>query len=153
MKSFIYLAMLITFCFQANAQSDNPKYDKALADSLGGDDYGMKPYVLVLLKTGTNSSEISKSKTDSLFRGHMQSIQNLVSAGHLIVSGPLKKNTKTYRGLFILNLPTIEDANKLLILDPAIKEKLFETELFVWYGSAALPLYLKSHELIEKKKM
>lgn len=153
MKTLIYLALFVTFCFQAKAQSDNPKYDKALADSLGGDEYGMKPYVLVILKTGPNSTTITKSKADSLFSGHMKSIQNLVSAGHLIVSGPLKKNEKTYRGIFILNVATIEEANKLLILDPAIKEKLFETELFVWYGSAALPLYLKSHELIEKKKM
>ena len=153
MKASIFLALFTLCCFQATAQSDNPKYDRALAEFLGGDDYGMKPYVLVILKTGPNATTISKSETDSLFRGHMESIQNLVSAGHLIVSGPLKKNENTYRGIFVLNVATIEEANKLLILDPAIKEKLFETELFVWYGSAALPLYLKSHELIEKKKM
>ena len=32
----------------------NPKYDKILADKLGGDDYGMKSYFLVILKTGSN---------------------------------------------------------------------------------------------------
>ena len=152
MKTFIFLAMLTTFFYQVKAQSGNPKYNKALADSLGADDYGMKPFGLVILKTGSNST-MTKSKTDSLLTGHMQSIQNLVSSGHLIVSGPLRKNEKGYRGIFILNVPTIEQAVALIKGDPAIKQRLFETELFVWYGSAALPLYLKSHELIEKKKM
>jgi hypothetical protein len=34
----------------------NTKYDKALAEKLGGDDYGMKSYFLVILKTGSNTS-------------------------------------------------------------------------------------------------
>lgn len=64
-----------------------------MADSLGGDDYGMKRYVLVILKTGTNTIT-DKSITDSLFNGHMQNINRLVDAGKLIVSGPLQKNDK-----------------------------------------------------------
>ena len=48
---------------------------------------------------------------------------------------------------------TIEEATTLLSTDPAIQEKLLDAELFQWYGSAALPEYLKAHEKIEKKKM
>lgn len=135
-----------------SAQFGNSGYNKALADSLGGDDYGMKPYVLAILKTGTNQTK-DKVIADSLFNGHMENINRLVKSGHLVVAGPLRKNERLYRGIFILNVKTVEEANKLLSGDPAIKEKLLDAELFVWYGSAALPLYLKSHELIEKKKM
>jgi len=46
----------------------------------------------------------------------------------------------------------MEEANALLQLDPAIKAKVFDTELFKWYGSAALPEYLKAHSKIEKKR-
>lgn len=152
MKSTIILA-LISFVFaDAFCQTDNPKYDKALADSLGGDDYGMKSYVLAILKTGTNKID-KKETVDSLFKGHMANITKLASVGKLVVAGPLKKNDKSYRGIFILNVKTIDEANALLITDPAIKEKLLEAELFQWYGSAALPEYLKFHEKIEKKKM
>ena len=52
-----------------SAQSNNPKYDSTLAKSLGGDDYGMKMYVLVMLKTGP--AKFEKKNTDSLFQGHM----------------------------------------------------------------------------------
>lgn len=34
----------------------NPKYDQELAKKLGADDYGMKSYIFVLLKTGENKT-------------------------------------------------------------------------------------------------
>ena len=151
MKTIIVFALLLVSITNVNAQTENPKYNKALADSLGGDEYGMKPYVLVLLKTGSNKTA-DKANIDSLFKGHMANINRLVDAGLLTVAGPLQKNEKSYRGIFILNVKTIEEANKLLVTDPAVQEKLLDAELYVWYGSAALPLYLKSHELVEKKK-
>ena len=134
------------------AQKDNPAYDKALADSLGGDDYGMKQYTLVILKTGPNKID-RKETVDSLFKGHMENIQRMAAAGKLMVAGPIKKNDKAYRGIFILNAKTPEEANELLAKDPAIKEKLLEAELFQWFGSAALPMYLPFHKKVEKKKM
>jgi uncharacterized protein YciI len=139
------------FCVNAYSQTENPKYDKALAESLGGDEYGMKMYVLAILKTGTNKTD-NKEILNELFKGHMENINRLADEGKLIVAGPLKKNDKNYRGIFILNVKTIEEANALLLTDPAVKEKLFEVEVFEWYGSAALPEYLKIQEKIEKKK-
>lgn len=142
-------AMLLLMSGFAIAQSSNPKYDKALADSLGADDYGMKMYVLVLLKTGPVKIADTKT-TDSLFSGHLQNIRRLANEGKLVVAGPLQKNEKNYRGIFILNVKTIEDAKTLLQTDPAIKAKLLEPELYGWYGSAALPMYLPASEKVEK---
>jgi uncharacterized protein YciI len=152
MKFIFTILMSCGVCISAICQSDNPKYDKLLADSLGGDDYGMKTYILVILKTGPNKIE-DKKVLDSLFKGHMENIGRLAAIGKLIVAGPLVKNEKTYRGIFILNVKTIEEANVLLETDPTIKEKVLEAEVFKWYGSAALPTYLPNHEKVEKKKM
>lgn len=142
--------LLFSFC--ANAQNTNPKYDKTLADSLGGDDYGMKRYTLVMLKTGSVTIN-DKQVVDSLFRGHMKNIGRLVSEGKLVVAGPLQKNDKTYRGIFILNVKTTEEAKALLDSDPAVKAGLLDFELYGWYGSSALPMYLNYHDKVEKKKM
>lgn len=151
MKTTIMLSMLLCMGFASFSQSDNPQYNKALADSLGADDYGMKMYTLVILKTGpTIISE--KKKTDSLFAGHMENINRLVKTGELVVAGPLVKNDKLYRGIFILNVKTIEEARKLLTTDPAIASGLLDADVFQWYGSAALPLYLKEYPKLEKKK-
>jgi len=151
MKNNLLLLLALMSVFSVSAQSDNPKYDSTLAKSLGGDDYGMKMYVLVILKSGAASFD--KTKTDSLFKGHMANIGRLANEGKLVVAGPLKKNDKNYRGIFILNAKTVEEANLLLSTDPAVKEKLLDAEIYQWYGSAALPTYLPNHEKVEKKKM
>jgi uncharacterized protein YciI len=152
LKNITLLVLVVFLSKHCMAQNDNPAYDKALADSLGGDDYGMKQYTLVILKTGPAKIE-NKETVDSLFKGHMQNIQRMAAAGKLMVAGPIQKNDKTYRGIFILNVKTSGEANELLAKDPAITEKLLEAELFQWYGSAALPMYLPFHNKVEKKKM
>lgn len=125
-----------------DAVTANPNYDKTLADKLGGDDYGMKSYFLVILKTGTNTTTDRDLISES-FRGHLDNINRLVKEGKLIVAGPLGKNENGYRGIFILdNVPSVEEANELLQTDPAIKNGLLDYDLFTWYGSAALPEYL-----------
>jgi uncharacterized protein len=149
MKNFL-VVFLFAACTYANAQT-KPAYNKALADSLGADEYGMKMYVLAILKTGPAKIE-NKAATDSLFKGHMNNIERLVKEGKIIVAGPLKKNDKTYRGIFILNAASIEEAQKLVDSDPAVKAGIFDAEFYQWYGSAALPTYLPNHDKIEKGK-
>jgi len=132
-------------------KQQNTKYDKKLADSLGADDYGMKMYVLVMLKTGP--SEVNdKAKRDSLFAGHMANIRRLAALGKLAVAGPFEKNDTNYRGMFILNVSTIEEAARLVETDPTIKSKLLVGEFFQWYGSAALPMYLPYSQQVENKR-
>lgn len=129
----------------------NPNYDKALAEKLGADDYGMKSYFLVILKTGTNTTANKELTTES-FRAHLDNINRLVGEGKLVVAGPLKNNENSYRGIFILhNIKTLEEASKLLQTDLAIKNGLLDYEIFTWYGSAALPEYLPFSEKIAKK--
>lgn len=135
------------------AQNDstvaNPNYDKALADKLGADDFGMKSYIFTVLKTGSNQTS-DKSFINKSFRGHLENINRLVEEGKLIVAGPFGKNDKSYRGIFILDVKTIEEAEILLQTDPAIKAGLLDVELFKWYGSAALPEYLEASNKIWK---
>lgn len=141
---------------QSNSKNDtlttNPNYNKELADKLGGDDYGMKSYFFVILKTGTNTTTDKEFISES-FRGHLDNINRLVEEGKLIVAGPLGKNENNYRGIFILNnIKSIEKAVELLQTDPAIKNRLLDYEIFTWYGSAALPEYLPFSDKIWKSK-
>jgi CubicO group peptidase (beta-lactamase class C family)/uncharacterized protein YciI len=147
-----HLALLATFFLSTiitTGQNLNPAYDSTLAKTLGADDYGMKWYVLAILKTGSRDIE-DRSKRDSLFAGHLANINRLAGLGKLVVAGPLGKNDHNYRGIFILDVSDLEEAGKLLQTDPTIKEKLLEAELFRWYGSAALPEYLRTHRKIDK---
>lgn len=129
----------------------NPNYDSELARQLGGDKYGMKSYIMIILKTGNNKST-DQSFINDCFKGHLDNINRLVEENKLIVAGPFGKNDKSYRGIFILNVTTFEEAEKLMQTDPAIKEGFLDIEFYNWYGSAALPEYLKASDNIWKVK-
>lgn len=130
----------------------NPNYDAKLAEKLGADNYGMKSYIFVILKTGPNQST-DKTFISNSFRGHLENINLLVEEEKLIIAGPFGKNGNNFRGIFILNnVSTIEEAKELLQTDPAIKEGLLEAEIYKWYGSAALPEYLEFSDKIWKLK-
>ena len=136
MKRILLLAVL-ALSFAATAQTVNPKYDRDLAESLGADEYGMKQYVFVILKTGPNKVD-DQAKLNTIFRGHMENIQRLAKEGKLVVAGPFMKNDNGYRGIFIFNVKTLPEAQALLEGDPAVKEKILEAEMYEWYVSAEL---------------
>jgi uncharacterized protein YciI len=148
----LILASIFTSC-SILAQQANPDYDPVLAASVEADDYGMKNYVMAILRTGPKDSIITdKAQRAELFRGHMENIKRLASEKKLVVAGPFGKNDLTYRGLFILNVKTIEEARALCNTDPAVAAGIFELTLIPWYGSAALGEYLPSSEKVSKYK-
>jgi len=148
MKTLLF-SLLIFSSLVLHAQNNNKEYDAELAKKLGADDMGMKYYIFVILKTGT-ANITDKPLRDSLFRGHMSNISRLTETGRMVVAGPFGKNDEEMRGLFILDVKSIDEARELMKADPTIREKIFEAYYYPWYGSAALPEYLKVHRKIEK---
>ncbi len=145
-KLLITLTLLIAVTLNVNAQK--PVYDSILAKKLSADEYGMKMYVFVMLKTGANTSTDKVAK-DKAFTGHMKNIQKMADAGKLAVAGPFEKGGNN-RGLFILNVATFEEAKSLLEEDAAVKEKYLEPEFTLWYGSASLMETPEIHKKIQK---
>ncbi|MBV6429357.1 MAG: hypothetical protein KIPDCIKN_03908 [Haliscomenobacter sp.] len=146
--TFIFILSIVPFAF---GQTTNPQLDTSLAKKLGADDYGMKMYVFVVLKTGDNKTTV-KPFVDSCFAGHLANIERLAETKQLVIAGPFGDNNDDFRGLFILDVPSIAEAGKLLETDPAIKAKLLRAELYPWYGSAAISEYLNVHNKIWKIK-
>jgi uncharacterized protein YciI len=151
LKPVLTITMLILYYTNSLGQAINQNYDSTLAKRMGADDYGMKMYVLVIMKTGSNTYE-TKSTSDSLFAGHLSNINKLAEQNKLVVAGPFGKNDNDFRGIFILNVTTLNEARKLLETDPAIKARLLKPDLYSWYGSAALSQYLKDADKIWKIK-
>lgn len=145
MKKIILLLFL-----SAGTFAQKPTYDSILAKKLGADDYGMKQYVFCILKTGP-ANITDKAKKDSLFAGHMKNIGRLADEGKLAIAGPFGKNDKQYRGIFIFNVATLEEAEKLVQTDPAVKAGIFVVELTEWYASASLMATPELHKKVQKK--
>jgi len=150
MKYLLLLICILTGLFRLEAQTINSEYDSVLAKKLEADDYGMKMYVLVILKTGTYNLE-KGPKRDSIFKGHRDNIGRLGNSGKLVLAGPFEENEKSYQGIFILNVKTIDEAKELLKTDPAVNSKILDADLYLWYGSAAIGEYIKVGKKIVRK--
>lgn len=129
--------------------TEDTSYDSLLAKKLGSDDYGMKAYVMAFLKAGPNR-DLDSAATAKLQEAHLKNIFRMADEGKLIVAGPFMDDTDI-RGIYIFDVPTVEEAKKLTETDPAIKAGSLVMELHPWYGSAALPLVLPLHKKLEKK--
>lgn len=152
---FIPIILLLIGCNSKSSdvntsalQEEIISYDSVLAIQLGADDYGMKPYVMAFLKRGPNRSQDSITAA-KLQRAHLDNISKLAEEGKLILAGPFFGNDDL-RGIYIFNVETIEEAQKLTETDPAIQEGRLVMELNQWYGSAALIKVNEIHNRIAK---
>ena len=148
MRWFLLLALTLGPFVTA----EEARFDPELAKKLGADERGMKMYVLCILKTGPKDAEIKGDARKEIFAGPFANISRLADEGKLVAAGPFGKNDKNYRGLYIFNVATIEEAEKLVVLDPAVKAGVFVPELTLWYGTAAMQVVNETHKRIEKPK-
>ncbi|WP_338236424.1 YciI family protein [Persicobacter diffluens] len=110
----------------------------------------MKKYVMALLYAGENQN-LSQEEKVRLQKEHLKNIQKLATEGKLVLAGPFMDD-KALRGIYIFDVPTIEEAEALTATDPAIQARSLKMELKPWYGSAALLRVNKVHEKIAQKQ-
>ncbi len=130
-----------------------PQYDAELAKRLGGDERGMKMYVLCILKTGPKDGDFKGKEREDIFAGHMSNIGKLAEEKKLAVAGPfVSPNEKGYRGLYIFNVTTLEEAKTIVETDPTVKAGILIPDMSLWYGSASLMATPDIHKTIVKPK-
>jgi uncharacterized protein YciI len=95
----------------------------------------IKQFWLVVLKTGPKDSAIKDSTERSqLFAGHFANMERLYYDGILKVAGPFGKNDHTWRGLFILDCKTKEEAEEFVKTDPTVKAGVFIYDSAPWFS-------------------
>jgi uncharacterized protein YciI len=127
-----------------------PQYDAALAKSLGGDDSGMRSYVLVILKTGPNKMAAGPERK-KMFEGHFANINRLAEAKKLAVAGPLD-GVDGWRGVFIFATGDIAEAKTMVETDPVIVNGEMVAEYHKFFSSAAMMMVGEVHAKIQKNK-
>jgi len=150
------LLVIVTICLSfgyalAQAQPSPPRqaFDAELAKTVGADEYGMRGYVLAVLKTGPTPMPAGKER-DEMFKGHFANIDRLASEGKLALAGPFD-GVNGWRGLFIFAVSDIEEAKRLTATDPVISSGEMVAEYHKYYGSAALMLVNDGHNKVAKK--
>ena len=126
-------------------------YDSLLAKETGADAYGMRRYVMALLKAGPNRNQDSIGAAE-LQRAHLDNITRMAEEGKLVMAGPFFDDWED-RGIYIFAVETVEEAEELTKTDPAIQAGRLEMELHPWYGSAALMKMGEMHEKLAKESI
>ncbi|WP_372013788.1 YciI family protein [Pseudoxanthomonas sp. 10H] len=122
-----------------------PAYDAALARRTGADEHGMRPYVLVVLKTGPRRMPDGEAR-NAMFAGHFANMERLAEQGKLVLAGPFMKDPAGWRGLFVFAVADLEEARRLTESDPVIVSGEMVAEYHPWYGSAANMLVPELHK-------
>jgi uncharacterized protein YciI len=133
----------------AEAEPEPVVYDEALAQELGADEYGMRSYVMVILKTGPNKVAEGPERTE-MFKGHFANMTRLAKEGKLAVAGPFD-GAEGWRGMFIFAVTEIDEAKALVATDPVIKSGEMVAEYHQYYGSAALMMVNEQHTRLARK--
>lgn len=121
MKPLIYIAFLLAASLSGFSQK--PEKEK------------IAQYWLVVLKTGPKDKEITDTtERKKIFAGHFANMERLYKEGILKAAGPFGKNDFTWRGLFVLDCKTKEEAEQYLQTDPSIASGVFITDLVPWYS-------------------
>lgn len=95
----------------------------------------IKQFWMVILKTGPRDKVVTDSaERSNLFKGHFSNMERLHKEGVLKVAGPFGKNDFTWRGLFILDCPTKEEAEQHIKTDPTVAAGVFIYDMIPWYG-------------------
>lgn len=149
----IFFGLLFLLSGPAAAQSTpaapTQQYDAELAKSLGGDERGMRSYVLVILKTGPNKVPEGPAR-NKMFEGHFANIQRLAAEKKLVLAGPFE-GADGWRGVFVFATPDIAQARTYVATDPVIVNGEMVAEYHKFYGSAGLMMVNEIHNKIQKK--
>ncbi len=122
---FLSLALLLVSQFSIGQKTE----DKKKAEP------NIKKIWLVILKTGPKDKEITDSTERSkIFTGHFSNMERLHSEGILKAAGPFGKNDFTWRGLFILDCITKEDAENYVKTDPSVTAGVFIYDIVPWFS-------------------
>ncbi|MBX7153058.1 YciI family protein [bacterium] len=95
--------------------------------------YEMKTYYFVMLKKGTHRDQ-DTTTVKELQKGHMANIQKMADMGKLAIAGPFLDDGD-WRGIFIFDVSSKEEVEKLLANDPAIAAGRLAYEIHPWFSA------------------
>ncbi len=98
----------------------------------------MQQYFVAFLKSGPKRSQ-SKEEADSLQTLHLAHLGRMYEAGYADISGPFGDDGDI-RGITIYNVPSLQMADSLANLDPAVQAGRLEIEVHPWWAAKGFPL-------------
>jgi len=94
----------------------------------------MKQYFFCMLKKGYNADKIDSVTLQKIQAAHLGHINKMAEAGKLHIAGPMGDDGNL-RGILILDVETLHEADSMVSLDPAVKAGRLSYEIHPWWGA------------------
>lgn len=120
---FIFLILLTGSAFSQNT------FEMKEGDTT----YVMQEYFMVYLIAGENRDQDSL-ETATIQVAHLAHMERMGQEGYLSIAGPFGDEGDV-RGICIYNTPTIEEADSLTQLDPAVQAGRLKVEIRPWWAA------------------
>lgn len=99
----------------------------------GDEQYLMQQYYIVFLKSGKSRNQDS-TEAAQLQQQHMAHLSRMANEGYMSLAGPFGDDGEI-RGIAVYNTPTLEMADSLARLDPAVQAGRLEVEIHPWWAA------------------
>lgn len=91
-------------------------------------------YQLVILRAGDNPPEISREQIMEIQKQHLAHLTAMGKSGKMVIAGPFgDQEDKSFRGMCLYRVGSIEEARKLAEADPAVKAGRMKVQVMTWY--------------------
>ncbi|HYH94409.1 YciI family protein [Hyalangium sp.] len=136
----LLLASLLASCISGCATTGQAA--QAPASEPPRKEFTMRTYYMAFLRRGPAWSAEKTPEAEAAGKGHMANIERLAACGKLLIAGPFNVGPNppadALAGIFIFDVPTLEEAVALTQTDPAVKVGRFTMDVMPWYGPAGL---------------
>ena len=136
MKHLLFTFIAICLLFPSSLLAQNAEIaapePREFEITEGDTTYFMRRYVMVFLMRGDRATEYTEAELKEIQAGHMANINRLAKEGKILVAGPFGDDTD-YRGIFIMDCETVEEAEQLVATDPAVKTGRLRAECHPWW--------------------
>ncbi len=95
--------------------------------------YTMKKYFIAFLKEGPKRDQ-SEEEAQKIQSAHLDHINNMAEENKICMAGPFG-DEGVIRGILIFNVPTMEEATRLVSQDPAVQAGRLVLELHPWWAA------------------
>jgi len=103
--------------------------------------YVMKKYFIAFLKEGSKRDQ-PKEEADKIQAAHMAHLGKLADEKRACMIGPFGQDAKTdIQGIIVFSVPTMEEAERLAALDPAVQAGRLVIEVHPWWAAKGSKLF------------
>lgn len=95
---------------------------------------GTARYWFAFLRPNPDRRPISKADGDRIMAAHMANIHHMADQGILVAAGPMGDPTPTISGIFVLVVPSLGEARRIVAQDPTVAEGRNTADIHGWLG-------------------